>query len=232
MKDTSIAAYETQGLDILTHAESIMVVDDTTRELAAEFTTKARKAIKAIKAEFKDDIQSAHELHKSLLSRQKKLVEPFELAHITVDKEIRRDYLEQEGIQRRAKHEEQVRVDAERRKQEVALAEEAERLIDEGRMEAAEEIVDTEVVVAPVLPVPEVRKTMQSSAGSTTVKKDIRVEVVDKVAVIEAVAKRELPVTLLTVDVGAAKRFAKVSGLMEMAGFRITEDAVVSGRVR
>ena len=232
MKDTSIAAYETQGLDILTHAESIMIVDDTTRELAAEFTTKARQAIKAIKAEFKDDIQSAHELHKSLLSRQKKLVEPFELAHITVDKEIRRDYLEQEGIQRRAKHEEQVRVDAERRKQEVALAEEAERLIDEGRMEAAEEIVDTEVVVAPVLPVPEVRKTMQSSAGSTTVKKDIRVEVVDKVAVIEAVAKRELPVTLLTVDVGAAKRFAKVSGLMEMAGFRITEDAIVSGRVR
>ena len=228
----SIEVYEKQGSELLEHAESIMIVDDVTRELAVEFTAKARKAIKVIKAELSPDIASANKLHKDLVARQKKLIEPYELARITVDKEISRDYMEQEKIRREAAWKEQQRVEAEQKKQEEALAAEAERLIDEGRMEDAEEVVNAEVVVAPVLPVQEVQKTTRADSGSATVKKDIKVEVVDKVAVIDAVAKRNLPVTLLTVDVGAAKRYAKASGLKEMAGFRVTEIAVVSGRVR
>ena len=184
----SIELYESQGTDLLDYAESIVIVDETTRELAVEFTAKARKAIKAIKAELSPDITHAHQLHKDLLTRQKKLVEPYELARITVDKEISRDYMEQEQIRRKAAWEEQKRVDAELKKQEEALATEAERLIDEGRMEDAEEVVDAEVVVAPVLPTPAVQKTTQAASGSATVRKDIKVEVVDKMTVNSSVA--------------------------------------------
>ncbi len=232
MQTEAIAAYEAEGNSIIDYAKSIMIVDETTRELATEFTTKARQAIKAIRAEFGPDITHAHQLHKDLLARQKKLIAPFEGAKCIVDAEIGRDFMEREKARRDAEWKAQAKVDTERRVQEAALAAEAEKLIGEGRLEDAEELVDVEVAVAPVLPTPEVRKTIQSDAGSATVRKDIVVEVADKMAVIEAVVKRELPVTLLTVDLGSAKRYAKASRLTKMPGFRITERAVVSGRAR
>ena len=217
MKTETIATYETQGSDIITHAESIVIVDETTRELEAEFS---------------QDIAHAHQLHKDLLSRQKKLVEPFEIARIIADKEIRRDFTEREKIRRGDEWKAQQKAQAQRIEQETALAKEADELIMAGDIEEAEAILDSEVVTPPVIPVKKVAQTTSSGAGSTTVKKDVRVEVVDKVRVIEAVAKRELPATLLTVDMGNAKRYVKVSGVTEMPGFRITETAVVSGRVR
>lgn len=235
MSLTALQGYETQGSSIITHAEHIMIVDDTTRELAAEFTTKARQAIKAIKAEFGSDIASAHKLHKDLLARQKKLIAPFEAARVIVDREISRDYLEREGARQEEERKVWERAIAVKAAQDDALAAEAQKLIEDERFEDAEALVDTEIVVAPILPVADVQKTMTSTTGSATVRKDIKVEVVDKVAVIEAVVKRVLPFGLISVDMAAAKKYAKCSGLddiPEMPGFRVTETAIVSGRVR
>jgi hypothetical protein len=58
------------------------------------------------------------------------------------------------------------------------------------------------------------------------------VELVDKQAVITAVGDGKLPDTILDVNLGVAKRYAKASGLTQMQGFRISETAVVSGRTR
>ena len=231
METEAIQTYERNGAELLDHANGIIIINQSTREYAVEFTAGARRVIKNIEAEFRPDIDKAHALHKDLLARLKKLTIPFKAAQRIVDSEIQRDYLEQEKIRREKERKVQEKVDAERKVQEAALAKQAEEAIKDGDMETAEALLDSEVVTAPIVPVMEVEQTTRTVAGSATVRKDIKVELVDKRVVIKAVANGELPDTLLTIDMGVAKRYAKVEGLKLLRGFRITETAVVSGRV-
>lgn len=231
METEAIKLYETQGTELLAHAESIKIVDNVTRETAAEFTTRVRATIKSIKQEFRPDIDNAHQLHRDLLARLKKLIAPFEGAQRIIDREISRDYMEQERVRREEERVAREKAEAERVRQEEQLVKEAEELINTGELEEAKVILGSEVVVNPDKPVPPVQKTVKTAAGSTTMKKDIKVELMDKLSVINAVAQTKLPHTLLTVDLGAAKRYAKSGGLRHMIGFRITNTAIVSGRV-
>lgn len=230
METKVIQKYEAQGVELLEHAESICIVDDTTRELAVEFTSNARKAIKVIEEEFRPDIDKAHTLHKDLLARMKKLIYPFYTARGIVDEEISRDFLEQEKIRREEERKAQIKADAERKRQEEAQQEEAENLIESGELFAAEAVLDSEVVTAPTIPVAQVDKTVKSEAGSATVRKDIKVELVNKRDVIVAILDDKLPLTFLTVDMGIVKRYAKTTGNCILPGFRITEVAIVAGR--
>jgi len=232
METKAIQEYEARGNEVIVQAESICIVDAVTRELATEFTMKARQAVKTIEKEFRPDIENAHQLHKDLLARLKKLVAPFKEAQSIVDKEISRDYMERERIKREEERKAQEKADAERREQEKQLAEEAQELIEAGKMDEAEELVDSEVIVHPDVPVASVKQTVDTEAGSATVKKDIKVELVSARTVIMAIISNELPITLINVDLGAAKRYAKVGGLSAMSGFKITETAIVSGRTR
>jgi len=236
MDTKAIQKYEEQGVDLLSHAESIMIVDPTTRELAVEFTTKARGALKALELEFRPDIQKAHSLHRDLLGRLKTLSEPFKEAKRIVDGEISHDYLEQEKIREEEQRVADEKAEAERAAQEAELQADAEEAIEAGDLEEAEELLDTTIETAPVVPVAEAPKTVRSASGTTTVKKDIAVDLVDKAYVIEAVYDNTLPDTLLDVNMGAAKRYAKASGLaagtLSMPGFHITETATVAGRAR
>ncbi len=231
METAIIQKYESQGEGLIDHAESIIIVDNVTRGLAVEFANNARKAIKNIEKEFRPDIEKAHQLHKDLLARLKILVLPFKQAQGIVDKEIGREYVEREKVRREEERKATVKADAERRRQEDVLAREAEEAIERGDMETAEAILDSDIVTSPVVPVLDAQKTTRTVVGVSTVRKDISVEVVDKGAVITAVFDGKLPDTLLTVDVGMAKRYAKAGGLMVMPGFKITETTVVSGRV-
>lgn len=232
MQSEAIQRYETQSSAIIEEARAIVIVDDTTRELASEFSSRARAAIKAIDEEFKPDIAQAHALHKSLLDRVKALKAPFEKAQQIVDGLIRQDYLDREAERRRKEREAQELADAERKRQEDELAAETAEALESGDVEKAQELAETRVAVAPAIPIAPVTKSVASAFGTTTVKKDIKVEVVDKKAIIKAVADGDLPDTLLTVDLGMAKRYAKAANRETMPGFSITEDAVISGRVR
>jgi len=232
METTAIQKYETKGGQLLAEARSIMIVDDTTRELAAEFSTGTRKVIRVIEDEFKPDIEKAHQLHKGLIDRKNRLISPFKEAQGIVDAEIRRDYLEREKVRQAEAEAARMASERERRKQEAELAAQAAQCIEDGDMEEAEALLDSEVVVSPVVPIARIQQTTKSDAGSTTVKKDIEVEVRDKGVVIAAVTAGKLPDTLLDVNLGAAKRYARAAGLTTMPGFAITETAIVAGRVR
>ncbi len=232
MKDSMIARYEKQGTVLLEQANGIEIVNDVTREAATEFRSNVRKAIKGIEGDCKKDIGIADALHKSLVARKKRFLLPFSKALVIINAEIGRNYLEQEAIQREEERKQQVEIEAERVRQEEAAADEIADAIDDGDLELADALSDSEVVVTPVVPVREAVRTTQSAAGSSSIRKDIKVEVADKMVVIAAVANAALPDTLLVVDLGMAKRYAKASGLKTMPGFRITEDVIVSGRTR
>jgi len=232
MDTKAIQKYEEQGVDLLSHAESIVIVDDITRELAVEFTTKARGALKALETEFRPDIQKAHSLHQDLLGRLKTLSEPFKEAKRIVDGEISRDYLEQEKIREDEQRVADEKAETARKAQEAELQAEAEEAIEAGDLEEAEELLDTTIKTAPVVPVAEAPKTVRSASGTTTVKKDIAIAVADKHVIITAVFDGKLPDTILDINLGMAKRYARAAGLTSMPGFHITETATVAGRAR
>ncbi len=234
METKAIQAYQERANGVVVHAGSICIVGDTTRELAVEFTANVRKAIKAIEKEFRPDIDTAHQLHKDLLARLNKLTAPFKEARHIVDKEIGRDYLEQAKIQREKERVAQAKVDEEKRRQEVQLAKEAEECIADGDMEGAEALLDSEVVVNPDVPVADVQQTVRTVSGSSTVRKDIKVEVVCVNTVLAAILDKKLPSAFVSIDLGVAKRYAKANELTDlgMCGFRITETVVVAGRTQ
>ena len=232
METTAIQQYERRGVQLVEQARAIMIVDDTTREIAAEFSANARKLVKVIEDEFKPDIEKAHQLHKGLLDRCKRLTLPLKKAQTIVDGEIRRDYLERERVRMEEERKAMQKAEAERQAMEAAKAREVEERINQGDIEGAEELDDAEVIVNPIVPVAPTQKTTASAAGNITARKDIEVEVQDKRTVLQAVLDEKLPDTLITIDVGAAKRYAKASGRFHMPGFVIRETAIVSGRVK
>lgn len=232
METKAIRKYEAPGVELVEQAKSLTITDDESRTAASEFSANTRKAVKLIEEEFRPDIDAAHKLHKDLLYRLKRLCEPFKKAQAVVDGKIREDYLERERVRKAEEEKARKEAERERREQEAALQKEAEEAIARGDVEEAEALLDSEVRVDPVVPVPGVRKSVRSDAGMTTMREDIKVEVVDKKAVITAVMDGKLPDLVLDVNVGNAKRYFKASGIMEMQGFRITEDVVVSGRVK
>ena len=153
METTAIERYEQQGKQLILEAQSIMIVNDTTREIAAEFSANARKIVKVIEEEFKPDTEKAHQLHKGLLDRCKRLTLPFKEAQTIVDGEIRRDYLERERVRMEEERKALAKAEAERRVMEDAKAREVESMIDKGDIDGAEQLNDAEVVVNPIVPV-------------------------------------------------------------------------------
>jgi len=92
---------------------------------------------------------------------------------------------------------------------------------------------------------PPTEKTIVTSNGKITLRKDIEVAVDDLDKVLESVigvhmdcphckkeivVNRTLPRILVNVDLGAAKRYAKSAGLKEIPGFIIKDTVVVTGR--
>jgi hypothetical protein len=82
----------------------------------------------------------------------------------------------------------------------------------------------------PDVVLPETEKTVKTESGSTSIRKDIKVSIADKMTIIRAIAECKLPLILADIDIGASKRFFKASGLMQAPGFKIEEDAVIAGR--
>jgi len=231
MQTTAIKQYEEQGKQLLKQARAILIVDDTTRGIAADFTANARRVVKVIEEEFRPDIDKAHQLHKNLLARLKKLTEPFKQAQSIVDNEIKRDYLEREHARQEEERKQREKEEHEKKLQEEALRKEAEDKIRSGDIESAEELLNSEIVIARK-PIEYVDKTVRSDGGSITARKDIDVELVSKQDVIMAVYEGKLPDKFLDVNMMAAKQYIKFNDLKVLAGFRITETAIISGRTR
>ena len=234
MEDQAIQKYSEQGATTLKHARSIKIVDNDTRVVAAEFATKARKFIKAIKVELDPDIKKANDLHKSLTTKRKSLIAPFKDAQEVVDKEIRRDFMVQEKLRREEERVAQEKADAAVAAEEVEVVDEVGDLIDAGDLEGAEALLNSDVVAPPVVPVAPVQRSVASSSGTMTMRKDIKVELSSTAAVMAAILEKRLPGTFVEVNMAVAKRYAKVNGFTEttddMPGFTITATAVASGR--
>jgi hypothetical protein len=232
-KKEQVEHYEHAGAALVSQAQAIKIVDQVTREQAAAFSVNAAKAVKTIEAEFDGDKKMAYTLWKSIGDRITRLCDPFRTAKQIVDREISRDWQEQEAIRRKAEQKAREEAAERERKERERLAKLAEKQMERGAFGKAEETIQRidEVFVPAVMPaMPEPVKTTKSAAGATTVVEDIEVEVVDPMAFFKAVAAGTLPQHLADVKVGEVKRYAKATKAASLPGIRITKTSRVSTR--
>ncbi|MDD4984382.1 MAG: hypothetical protein PHQ43_01135 [Dehalococcoidales bacterium] len=230
MKETMVQKYEKQGNEIIEQAKALRITDDESREQASEFAIATRTAVKLIEEEFRPDIQHAHELHKSLLDRCKRLQQPFNQAKRIVDGAIAADWQARELEKKKKERDAEIAAESERKRQEEELKREVDEAIESGDVELVESLLESEVVVAPTEVVKEVDKSVRSSVGTTTVRYDIAVTVQDKVTLLKAIVEDKVPDTLVDVNMGMAKKYAKASGKRYIPGLVVKDVPVVSGR--
>jgi len=220
---SGLEVYESGGQEIITQAQGLKIMDDESRAEASIFTSTVRQALKIIDDTLRPDIQSAHELHKSLLDKLKCLQSPYKTAQGIVDGEIKRDFMERERIRR----EEERRV-AEAEAEKARLEEEANRKIEDRDIDGGLDTFEAaEKVYVPPAPPP-----VQKTVGSATIRMDIRVECTNLLLVARLVGNGALPVDFISVNTAVVKKWMKANGKKSLPGFKVTEVPVVTGRAR
>lgn len=214
----TVKAYEHKAAAIVESAKSIKIVDDQSRQLASKFVVETRAIRKEIEDRRKEITGPLNQSLKKINSMFKDLDQRFSEAQGIVDGEIKRDWLEFEGARLAA--EELHRAEAER------MAAETGGFV-------------------PNMVLPETEKTITTDSGSTTIRKDKKITLVDKAKAINAMASftckcpkcgeeiysgPTMPHLLVDVNLAAVKRYVKATGLDKLPGFLIEDDAIVSGR--
>lgn len=213
-----VKAYEHKAAAIVKAAKSIKIVDDYSRKMASEFVVETRAIRKEIEDRRKEITGPLNQSLKKINSMFKDIDKRFSEAQETVDGEIKRDWLEFEGARLAA--EELHRAEAERQAAETG------------------EFVPNVVL-------PETEKTVTTESGSTTIRRDKKITLVDKAKAINAMASvtckcdkcghevhvaPQMPHLLAEFNLAAVKRYVKATGLDKLPGFLIEDDAIVSGK--
>jgi hypothetical protein len=82
----------------------------------------------------------------------------------------------------------------------------------------------------PYVYLPETEKRINTeNGGYVTTRGDIGVAVDDKMTIIRAIAKCDLPLLCAEIDLSACKEYFKVNHITDAPGFKITESAIIVG---
>lgn len=228
--------YEQQGTVLLQQARALKIVDQDSREAASEFVLRTRENIKKIKDWREPVIKKAYELHRSLTAERNQLVKPFEDAQRLVDAEISRDFMEQKRLEREAREKAEREAKAAEEREKARLDALALKQMERGDMAKAEQTMARaeQVFVAPAAPPPTI-KTTATAYGSTTMKLDFDVQVVDMKALCGAIASGKVPGKVLSLALAEMKAYIKGNKDGDVypviPGVVITEKARTSGRV-
>jgi hypothetical protein len=189
-----IKIIESKSSDVLSQANSLIINNQPSYDRCAEFLSAIKGLKKEIDTTFDDAIKKAYETHKAIVSAKKNHYEPLESAErIIKDKSL--VWIKE---QKRLQEEEQRKIDeAARRAEEKRKAEleaQAKKHEEAGRLDKAEERREQAAqVVAPRPIVQEMFKKAEGQAITVTWK----AEVYDLFALCNAIAKGELPETVV-----------------------------------
>lgn len=221
---------EVRELERVQEIQVVKVVDEITREQANNVILDLKSKRKKVVEYWKPLKQKADEAKRELLQKEKQMLNIIDPLINKQSDEVKAYIREQERkrAEARAKAEAEARAKAEEeRKQREA---EQEKAIEEGDIEKAmaidEEIVP-EIVMPKVSSMP--AKTTRTDFGTTTVTKDIKVEIKDINVFMMYCAEKGL-VDLWEVKVGKVKKWVKDNGHTDIPGLEISEDINLAHR--
>jgi hypothetical protein len=233
MESTAIELQKKEfGLSLLAEAKSIEICDQAGLERASAFSSNTRTATKTIDEWMNPQIEAANKTHKLLTGKRNELKRPYLEAQAIADGKIGAYFMEQKRIT--AEAEARLRQEAEKQRLQAqeAIISQAIDQNDEKLLDAAEN------VFIPEIELPKTERTVVTESGSTNVRMDLKVEVVDKAEVVKSVARADINLGFVEVDLAYAKKYAKLMnwkpGTIEkpniMFGLAISAVPIVSGR--
>ena len=232
MENEQVQHFEQQGVELITKARELKIIDQMTRETAVVFRADVNQAVKNIVGFFKPMKEKAHAAWKTICNQETALTGKFEEAKKIVDVEINRDYQEQKRIQEEADRKAREEAAEKERKERERLDALALKQMEKGKFRKAEETMQKadQVFVPVVSSAPEAQKTVKINGATASMIEDIEVSVTDAKVFCGAVATGRFPIHLIEIKLGEVKRYVKAMGIAEMAGIQITKTSRVSSR--
>lgn len=224
-------AEDTEVIVHLTHESASLVVQAQAFECKTpkvyEKAGSFLKDLKALKQEIKETFgpmkRKTDAAHKEVVAQEKTLLAPIEVAERTVKSQMS-GYLQRCDQERRAL---QAKAAAEARKEEEEnRLEYAVELEEAGNTEEARQVLDEPTVEAPPPPVPGPPKVAGVSHRDKWT-----AEVTDFAAVVTAVAARQAPIAVLTIDQASLNKLAEThkQGL-EIPGVKVRCEKIIAAR--
>ena len=136
---------------------------------------------------------------------------------------------EQERIRQESERKARMEAEEAARKERERLLAQAEKAIDKGKDEKAEELLDRAELVcaAPVTVAPVVDKTIHTASGSITQAKDTQITVTDVKAFMAELVKRNVAPTMIEVKAGPLKAWVKANAIESFPGLHINQTVSV-----
>jgi hypothetical protein len=219
--DTEIKA---EGAEIMVSVETLAVVDQASYGAANTIIERCDTALKRIAEVHDPVIKAAHNAHKAALDAKKRLAEPIEALKKAASKKMTAWYQAEQAriAEERRAAEERARKEAEEKR-----LREAEALIQAGMNEAASVALDAPLDVAEFIRAPE----LPTAAAGVSYRANWKVEVVDFMALIKAVAAGQLPTTVLLPNLPVLNQMAKAyRNTQEIPGVRQFNDVTQAKR--
>jgi DNA-binding protein H-NS len=172
-----------------------------------------------------DPISNANKLHKSLTGKLRELLDPSSKCKKIIQ-EKSSAYLTRIEMARR---EEQARLNLEReereRKEREKLEKAAIKAEEKGQTEKAESLRERaeEVNVPLSIVEPEIKKSVQTDAGTITQKTDISVTITDPMKIIQAIVSGRIPISVITINEFKLKQVIKLNCINNLDGCVISQ---------
>ncbi len=222
-------------LQIINEVQSIqipVVIDEATREQASNAIIDLKGKRNKIVEYWKPLKERAFQAHKEVTQREKDMLSVVDGVINQINDAVKAYLREQERIRIEAqkKADEEVRKKAEDERKRIEA--EQQKALDEGDIEKAMQFDETPppmTAVRNVAPMPQ--RTVRTDVGTSSVKKELVVEVVDALAFLRYCANAGL-VNLWDVKPGAVKAWVKASGFKEVPGLNIYEDVATQYRAK
>jgi hypothetical protein len=175
---------ETESLAIVDSGTRIVVSNQETLDRASEILCASAKMVGVIEAFFKPLKEKAHAAHKAICNAEKEKLEPHKRVREYLDPQVS-SYL---GVQKAIREAEEARIAREIEDNKVNMAADAEKA---GNSALAESILSAPSY-SPVLTAPKI--------DGIQTRKELRVEVYDRMELIRAVASGMVPIDALIVN--------------------------------
>jgi hypothetical protein len=196
---------------------------------------RARQFKKAVQARFESPKEAAHKAHTEICALEKDMIGPADRV-IKITEGKMNTYLLEEDRKHRA---EQARIDAETaerdRKEKERLDKLAEKQLEAGKFDKAQETIDrAEAVYTPPPVLPSLDKSVKTDAGNTNARKDFDITVENQSLFIQQVVLGDGNFGFIEFKNGPIKRYAEGKrvgdNLPIIPGCRITPKFGFSGR--
>lgn len=232
-KSKEVKKLESEALPIYKKAENILIVDDQSCAAAAEYHAIVKGKLKAVDIEANKILNPMREALDNARSFFKRLKAPFQQAADYLNKSIGAYNL----AKMKAIEEQNRKLAEESRKKEEAkkkkLMERAEKAMEKGDEEKAaflQEEAERHFEPTPQISQPD--NTIETTSGSISMRKDIKVEVKEPIHILQAILNKKIPLAVIDFKIGRLKQWAKEQKLPEGIHHGLKVERVMGTQVR